>query len=148
MSRRIRASAQARPLDDRRFQQLINAVWRAIQEAIGTAGFVVADVRTLDKKQGSYRQITSTAVKQDLVISAYKPTEALKGRFALGVSSPENAWAFVSEHLAHVPVFEGANGIADVIAERTAQVLHDRLVAFMCSANFPSRSPQASVWPA
>ena len=112
------------------FSNSSNAVWRAIQEAIGTAGFVVADVRTLDKKQGSYRQITSTAVKQDLVISAYKPTEALKGRFALGVSSPENAWAFVSEHLAHVPVFEGANGIADVIAERTAQVLHDRLVAF------------------
>ena len=32
------------------------------------AGFVVADVRTLDKQQGSYRQVTSTAIKQDLVI--------------------------------------------------------------------------------
>ena len=112
------------------FSNSSNAVWRAIQEAIGTAGFVVADVRTLDKQQSSYRQITSTAVKQDLVISAYKPTDVLAGRFALGVSSPENAWIFVSEHLDHVPVFESANGIADVIAERTAQVLHDRMVAF------------------
>ena len=48
----------------------------------GPPDFVVADVRTLDKQQGSYRQVTSTAVKQDLVISAYKPTEALAERFA------------------------------------------------------------------
>src|SRR6266436_9292345 len=59
------------------FSNSYNAVWLSIQEALGTAGFVVADVRTLDKKQGSFHQVTSTAVKQDLVISAYKPTEAL-----------------------------------------------------------------------
>ena len=112
------------------FSNSANAVWRAIQEALGTAGFVVADVRTLDKQQGSYRQVTSTAVKQDLVISVYKPTEALAERFALGTSSPENAWAFVTEHLGHVPVFSSVEGVADVIAERTAQVLHDRMVAF------------------
>ena len=112
------------------FSNSANAVWRAIQEALGTAGFVVADVRTLDKQQGSYRQVTSTAVKQDLVISVYKPTEALTERFALGTSSPENAWAFVTEHLGHVPVFSSVEGVADVIAERTAQVLHDRMVAF------------------
>ena len=112
------------------FSNSSNAVWRAIQESLGTAGFVVADVRTLDKQQGSYRQVTSTAVKQDLVISAYKPTEALAERFALGTSSPQNAWAFVTEHLGHVPVFSSVDGVADVIAERTSQVLHDRMVAF------------------
>ena len=31
------------------------------------AGFVVADVRTLDERQGSHRLVTGTAVKQDLV---------------------------------------------------------------------------------
>ncbi len=35
------------------FSNSKNSVWRAIQEAIGSAGFVVADVRTLDKQQGS-----------------------------------------------------------------------------------------------
>ena len=35
------------------------AIWRAIQEAMGMAGFVVADVSTLDKKQGSYRPLVS-----------------------------------------------------------------------------------------
>jgi hypothetical protein len=112
------------------FSNSANAVWRAIQEALGTAGFVVADVRTLDKQQGSYRQVTSTAVKQDLVISAYKPTEVLTERFSLGSSTPENAWAFVAEHLRHVPVFSSVDGIAEIVAERTAQVLHDRMVAF------------------
>jgi adenine-specific DNA methylase len=54
------------------FHNSSNAVWNAIQEAMLAGGFVVADVRTLDKQQGSYRQVTSTAVKQDLVISAYR----------------------------------------------------------------------------
>lgn len=112
------------------FSNSSNSVWRAIQEALGTAGFVVADVRTLDKQHSSFRQITSTAVKQDLIISAYKPTENLSKRFSLGTASPENAWAFVDEHLGHVPIFYSVEGVADVIAERTAQVLHDRMVAF------------------
>lgn len=112
------------------FSNSSNAVWRAIQEALGTAGFVIADVRTLDKKQYAYRQVTSSAVKQDLVISAYKPTVALAERFALKTSSAENAWAFVNEHLAHVPVFSGRNGGAEPVIERTLQRLHDRMVAF------------------
>ena len=66
------------------FPQLARTpIWNAIQEAMLAAGFVVADVRTLDKQQGSYRQVTSTAVKQDLVISAYKPNGGLEDRFRL-----------------------------------------------------------------
>jgi 16S rRNA G966 N2-methylase RsmD len=123
------------------FSNSSNAVWRAIQEALGTAGFVVADVRTLDKQQGSYRQVTSSAVKQDLVISAYKPTEALSEKFALGTSSAEAAWAFVTEHLGHVPAFSSVDGIADVIAERTAHVLYDRMVAFHVQRKIPFHPP-------
>ena len=112
------------------FSNSKNSVWRAIQEAMGSAGLVIADVRTLDKKQLTLKQITSAAVKQDLVISAYKPTEVLAKRFSLAASFPENAWAFVTEHLGHVPVFSSVSGIAEVVAERTAQVLHDRMIAF------------------
>lgn len=112
------------------FSNSSNAIWRAIQEAMGIAGFVIADVRTLDKQQGSYRQVTSSAVKQDLVISAYKPTEALAKRFTLGTIGEESAWAFVREHLANVPVFVGRNTEVDVIVERTAQMLQDRMIAF------------------
>ena len=112
------------------FSNSRNSIWRAIQEAIGAAGFVVADVRTLDKKQGSFRQVTSSAVKQDLVISAYKPTEALADRFALGAAEDEHVWSFLDEHMRNLPVFVDASDGAETVAERTAQVLHDRMIAF------------------
>ena len=112
------------------FSNSSNGIWRAIQEAMGSAGFVIADVRTLDKQQGSYRQVTSSAVKQDLVISAYKPTEELQQRFKLGKASPEGAWAFVREHLHNVPVFVGRFNEIEPVVERTAQMLLDRMIAF------------------
>ena len=112
------------------FHNSRNAIWNAIQEAMLAAGFVVADVRTLDKQQGSYRQVTSTAVKQDLVISAYKPNGGLEDRFRLQAGTEHGAWDFVRAHLQRLPVFVGADGSAEVIAERQSYLLFDRMVAF------------------
>lgn len=100
------------------FHNSRNAVWNAIQEAMLAAGFVVADVRTLDKQQGSYRQVTSTAVKQDLVISAYKPDGGLEARFHLEAGTEEGVWDFLNSHLKQLPVFVSKNGRAEIIAER------------------------------
>ena len=112
------------------FHNSRNAVWNAIQEAILAAGFVVADVRTLDKRQGSYRQVTSTAVKQDLVISAYKPNYGLVARFELAAGTEDGVWDFVRTHLRHLPVFVARDDHAEVIAERQNSLLFDRMVAF------------------
>ena len=112
------------------FHNSRNAIWNAIQEAMLAAGFVVADVRTLDKRQGSYRQVTSTAVKQDLVISAYKPNGGLEDRFRLQAGTEDGAWDFVRSHLQRLPVFVGTEGRAEVIAERQSYLLFDRMVAF------------------
>jgi hypothetical protein len=112
------------------FHNSRNAVWNAIQEGMLSAGFVVADVRTLDKQQGSYRQITSTAVKQDLVISAYKPSTYLEERFKLEAGTEEAAWNFVRNHLQQLPVFVSENGQSEIIAERLNYLLFDRMVAF------------------
>lgn len=112
------------------FSNSSNAIWRAIQEAMGTAGFVVADVRTLDKQQGSYRQVTSSAVKQDLVISAYRPSEDLERRVELDEVSEEAVWHFITEHLRHVPVFVRSGQEVEVVSERTSQMLYDRMIAF------------------
>ncbi|MFZ5915600.1 MAG: REP-associated tyrosine transposase, partial [Chloroflexota bacterium] len=87
------------------FHNSQNRVWNAIQEAILRSGFVIADVRSLDKKQGSFKQYTSTAaVKQDLIISAYKPRTGFERRFLEQAGSTEGAWAFVRQHLAQLPV--------------------------------------------
>ena len=112
------------------FHNSRNAIWNAIQEAMLAAGFVVADVRTLDKKQGSYRQVTSTAVKQDLVISAYKPNGGLEDRFRLQAGTEDGAWDFVRTHLRQLPQFVPKDGRAEVIAERQNYLLFDRMVAF------------------
>ena len=112
------------------FHNSRNAVWNAIQEAMLAAGFVVADVRTLDKQQGSYRQVTSTAVKQDLVISAYKPNGGLESRFKLEAGTEEGVWDFIRTHLRQLPVFVAKDGQAETIAERQSYMLFDRMVAF------------------
>jgi hypothetical protein len=112
------------------FHNSSNAVWAAIQEALSGAGFVVADVRTLDKQQGSYRQVTSTAVKQDLVISAYKPNGGLESRFELEKGTENGVWDFVRTHLRQLPAFVAKNGNVEVIAERQPYMLFDRMVAF------------------
>ena len=112
------------------FHNSRNAVWNAIQEAMLAAGFVVADVRTLDKQQGSYRQVTSTAVKQDLVISAYKPNHGLEARFELEAGTEDGVWDFTRTHLRQLPVFVSKDDGAEVIVERQDFLLFDRMVAF------------------
>lgn len=112
------------------FHNSRNAVWTAIQEAMLAAGFVVADVRTMDKQQGSYRQVTSTAVKQDLVISAYKPNDGLEERFTLTKGREQGVWDFLRTHLGQLPVFVAKDGRVEVINERQPHVLFDRMVAF------------------
>jgi 16S rRNA G966 N2-methylase RsmD/predicted RNA-binding Zn-ribbon protein involved in translation (DUF1610 family) len=112
------------------FHNSRNAVWNAIQEALQNVGFVVADVRTLDKQQGSYRQVTSMATKQDLVISAYKANGGLEDRFKLTAGTEDGVWEFVRTHLANLPVFVNKAGRSEVIAERKEYLLYDRMVAF------------------
>lgn len=112
------------------FHNSHNAVWTAIQAAMAAAGFVIADVRTLDKQQGSYRQVTSSAMKQDLVVSAYKPGEIFEERFKLVAGHPESAWEFVRSHLKQVPVYMFRDGKIEPVRERMVDLLYDRMVAF------------------
>lgn len=112
------------------FHNSSNLIWMAIQEALFAAGFVVADVRTLDKQRESYKQVRQGTVKQDLVITAYKPTESLVETLKLEAGTEEGVWAFVKNHLAHLPVFVKSEGNGEVIAERQDYLLFDRMVAF------------------
>ncbi|MCL4553395.1 MAG: GxxExxY protein [Candidatus Marsarchaeota archaeon] len=113
------------------FHNSQNSVWMAIQEALWKAGFTVADVRVLDKKQGTFNVVNrANAVKQDLVISAYKPNGGLEERFKIEAGSEEGVWDFVRTHLRQLPVFVSKNGQVEIIAERQNYLLFDRMVAF------------------
>jgi REP element-mobilizing transposase RayT len=114
------------------------AVWNAIQVALQQAGFVVAEVTALDKQQGSYRQVTSTtAVKQDLVISAYKPNGGLEERFSRTGATVESAWDFVQTHLRQLAVSKVKNGALEFIVERDPRRIFDRMVAWFVRHHAP-----------
>ena len=115
------------------------SVWNAIQVALQQAGFVVAEVTALDKVQGSYRQVTSaTAVKQDLVISAYKPNGGLEERFTKNGATEESVWDFVQSHLSHLlQVKAGKAGELEIVVERDPRRIFDRMVAWFVRHNAP-----------
>jgi len=118
------------------FHNSKSAVWNAIQEAMLAAGFVVADVRTLDKMQGTFNQVNAGgAVKQDLVITAYRPNGGLEDRFDLSKGTEDGVWDFVRTHLKNLPVFVSKGGQAETIAERQNFLLFDRMVAFHVQRN-------------
>jgi hypothetical protein len=113
------------------FHNSSNLVWNAIQEAIQRAGFIIGDVRTLDKGLGTLNQFTAAgAVKQDLVISAYKPRAGFERTFSIEAGSEQGAWDFVRQHLEQLPVFVERAGRVEVIAERQNYLLYDRMIAF------------------
>ena len=120
------------------FHNSQNAVWNAIQEGVQRAGFVIADVRTLDKKQDSFKQVkTNGAVKQDLVISAYKPKDSFVRDIMIKAGTEETAWDFVRQHLDNIPVVVINNNRIEVIAERQAYLLFDRMVAYHIMNGIP-----------
>jgi hypothetical protein len=98
------------------------SVWNAIQEGLARAGFLVAQVTVLDKQQGSFNQVTASgAVKNDLVINAYKPRAGFIARFISTAGrglEPE----FVREHLRQLPL--AAN------AERSKEMLYSKYLAY------------------
>lgn len=113
------------------------SVWNAIQTSLQEAGFVVANVAALDKQKGSFKAITTTtAVKQDLVISAYKPNGGLEERFAKAGGSEESAWDFVRTHLKYLPTVKIKGGQIEFVAERDPRIIFDRLVAWFVRHNF------------
>jgi DNA modification methylase len=107
------------------------SVWNAIQDAITKAGFIIAQVTVLDKKQGSFKQVTSAgAVKNDLVINAYKPKKEFEEHF-LKVAGEGMEIRFVQEHLDHLPI--------EANIERTEKMLYSKMLAHYIQRGYEIR---------
>jgi len=116
------------------------SVWNSIQTALSDAGFIVANVSALDKQQGSFNAVTNTtSVKQDLVISAYKPYGGFEERFQNEAQTEEGVWDFVRTHLKYLPVIKRGAGATQLIAvtERDPRILYDQMVAYFVRKGFP-----------
>ena len=107
------------------------SVWNSIQTALTEAGFIVANVSALNKKQGSFKAVTTpTAVKQDLVISAYKPDGSFEDRFDREAQTEEGVWNFVRTHLQYLPVIKKEGLDIVTIPERDPRILYDQAIAY------------------
>lgn len=114
------------------------SIWNLIQTALQESGFVVGNVSSIDKQKGSFKAMTTpTAVKQDLVISAYKPNGGLEERFAKHGERPEGAWDFVRTHLRNLPISKSKGEQLEFVAERDPRILYDRMVAFYVGHSTP-----------
>lgn len=120
------------------FSNTSASVWNSIQNALQGVGFVVANVAALDKKQGSFNAVTSsTAVKQDLVITCFKPTDKLTEKMESTADTALNVWDFIEELLLHLPIHIQRGNSTTAIIERSAKILYDRLIAFYVQHNYP-----------
>ena len=114
------------------------SVWNSIQSAISEAGLIVANVSALDKKQGSFKAVTTpTAVKQDLVISAYKPNGGFEERFQKEVETEEGVWNFIRTHLKYLPVIKQHGTMLQFVPERDPRILYDQMVTYYVRKGYP-----------
>ena len=112
------------------FSNTTAEVWNTLQAALQQSGFIVANVAMLHKGQGTFNsQTNSTSVKQDIAITAYKPTDELGLNFSKNSGSINNVWDFIRAHLRNLPVIKLRGGELELIAERDPRILYDRMVA-------------------
>lgn len=120
------------------FSNTSAAVWNGIQTAMQSAGFIIVNVAALDKKQGSFNAVTTTtAVKQDLVITCYKPSERLVERLARADDKRMEATDFVEELLLHLPVHVERQQKTTAVVERSPKILYDRLISYYVQHGWP-----------
>lgn len=110
------------------FHNSKSTVWNAIQEAMTKAGFIIAQVAILDKKQGSFKQVTAAgAVKNDLVISAYKPKQSFEKQF-LSRAGENLEEEFIKMHLSHLS--------PEPSIEHTETMLYSKLLAYYVQRSY------------
>jgi 16S rRNA G966 N2-methylase RsmD len=113
------------------------AVWNGIRTALQEAGFVIANVSALNKVQGSFNAVSNaTSVKQDLVITAYKPNGGLEARFLQAGGQVESVWDFVRTHLGYLPSVKMKGEELEFIQERDPRIIFDRMVAWFVKHGF------------
>ena len=119
------------------FSNTSAAVWNSIQNAMQSVGFVIAGIAALDKQLGSFNAVTTTtAVKQDLVITCYKPSKDLAEKIVGSSERKETVWDFVQEHLEHLSVHIVKDSKTTTVVERSPKILYDRLISYYIQNGF------------
>ena len=85
----------------------------------------------LDKVHGGIKCMRyTTSVKEDLVISCYKPHDGFRQSLVQMTNNHEGVWTFITEHLLHLPIHLKKDNSTTSIIERNPKILYDRLISF------------------
>lgn len=104
------------------FNNSRTSVWNAIQDCLSKAGFIIAQTGVLDKTTGSFIiHVSPNAVKNDLIINAYKPQKSFVQKFLKNAGEGLEE-EFVKMHLSHLK--------PEPSVERTEQMLYSKLLAY------------------
>ena len=113
------------------FSNTSASIWNGIQNSLRSVGFIIVNVSSLDKQQRSFQSVnTTTAVKQDLVITCYKPSTELTRKLASSYSNKNSVWDFISEHLTYLPIHIQRGNATTSIVERSPKILYDSLISY------------------
>lgn len=120
------------------FSNTSASIWNMIQTSIANVGFVLVNVSALDKKQGSFNAVTTTtAVKQDLVITCFKPSGRFLNELDKSNDVNNNVWDFIEEYLLHLPVHLEKGSSTTSVVERNPKILYDRLITYYVQRGYP-----------
>lgn len=110
------------------FNNSKSIIWNILRKAINKSGFIISQVSVLDKKQGSFKQVTSPgSVSKDLLVSAFKPTTDYIGSNSK-VITKEVIISFVKDVLNHIK--------PSIISERTFQMLYSKYISLCMTNNY------------
>lgn len=110
------------------------SIWNAIQTAIQNAGFVISSVTAFDKVHGGIKSMRyTTSVKEDLIITCYKPNDSILKE--INLSNSINIWDFIDDHLNHLPVHIIKGNATTSIVERNPKILYDRMLSYFVANN-------------
>ena len=113
------------------FSNTSAAFWNSLQYSIQSAGFIISAVTDLNKERGGlHSMLGPTAVKQDLAITCYKPTDELMLKFDHSIDKASNAMDFIEELLVHLPVHLEKDNSTTAVIERSPKILYDRLISY------------------
>ena len=120
------------------FSNTSAAIWNIIQNGLNNTGFILGKVDALNKTRGGlHAMLGPVAVKQDLVITCYKPSAHFLENFEAHSSEAIGIWSFIEQHLFHLPIHIIFGNSTTEIIERNSKILYDRLIAFYVQKRLP-----------
>lgn len=97
------------------------SIWRIIHESLVKAGFIIAQVVTLDKQKGTTKQLSyDGTVQNDLMINAYKPDNEFRTNF-IKKAGADMELNFLKMQLNKLPI--------KLVIERSHKMLYSQLLA-------------------